>query len=92
MKTVDIAQLLRDQVDKKHFVDAGLEAAKALGFNKSRYRTAIGMLAHEGYRIFYVRVKQTGNNLERTIKVLCKPGTTWLEAHVHRHSVKPIEL
>jgi hypothetical protein len=78
------ANMLKEQVDKKTFVDVGTgtELLPPVGVSRTRLDIALHMLKEDGYEIHPVQVPQLGTgpgNMTR-YKVLCPPGATYVDA------------
>lgn len=76
-KTNAAAQMLKDNVDEKGFIDIGAGVEYDLNVPRTRMDTAVAMLKEQGYTVHYVQVDQLGTNHKTTIKVLAPPGTTY---------------
>ncbi len=71
------ADILRDQLKEKHYIDVGpgVEIGNDIG-NQVRLNTAIEILKKEGYKEYLVKVPQLGNPGKfTTVKVLGEPDT-----------------
>lgn len=89
-KTFGTADVLRDIVDKKRYVDVSFGSWHTLGVTESRMEQAIKILTDEGYHLEKVKVKQQGTSHETEFNVLTKPEVTYSELHEHKLDVKPI--
>lgn len=90
--TTNIADTLRNNVDKNKYIDIGKGVENHLGVSKDKLNTAVEMLKQEGYVVQNVQVDQlgTGPGKKTTIKVLCPPGTTYQEVKEHKDEIKII--
>lgn len=79
-----IADILKNAVDEKGFIDVGSGTEIDLGVNENRKKMAIDILKDEGYTVHNVQVDQQGtkNGQKTTIQVLAPPGTEWKEAAI----------
>jgi transcriptional regulator len=84
------ADMLRQQVEEKGYLDVGRDAVTHLGIAQTKLATAVAMLKEEGYNKFYVKVRQLGTGHETTIQVLAKPGVTYSEVYQNRDKIKTI--
>lgn len=77
--TKHTADLLRNEVDEKGYLDVGFGVAEGLGITRTRLDTAVQILKDEGYEVYNnFKVEQAGiPGQYTTLKVLCKPGTTF---------------
>lgn len=84
------ASMLKDQVDKKDYVDIGTGVENHIGVSKTKLDTAVAMLREEGYTVHYVKVQQLGTGQQTTIKVLAKPDVPYSEVYRNRGSIKQV--
>ena len=52
------AEMLRNQVEEKKYLDVGRDSVVHLGIAQTKLATAVAMLKEEGYQKFYVQVPQ----------------------------------
>lgn len=71
------ANMLKDQVDKKQFVDVGSGVEYHLGISRDKLDTAIAVLKDQGYDIQYFKVTQAGTGKETSLKILVPPNTPY---------------
>ena len=90
--TKNTADLLRKEVGEKNYIDVGFGVAEGLGITRTRLDTAVQMLADEGYVVFNnFKVEQAGiPGQYTTLKVLCKPGTTFKDLKEHSNDISLI--
>jgi transposase len=85
MSTVDV---LKKEVDKSKYIDVGSGVAESMGISSSRLDTAVQYLSDKGYEVHKIQVPQVGNpDQKTTVKVLCKPGTTWRDVYMHKDDI-----
>jgi hypothetical protein len=84
------ANMLKDQVAEKKYVDIGTGVENYLSVSKERLSTAVGMLREEGYEVHGVKVTQLGTGHETELKILAPPGTTQKEVWQNRDQIKQI--
>lgn len=84
------ASMLKDQVDKKDYIDIGTGVENHIGVSKNKLDTAVAMLREEGYTVHYVKVQQLGTGQQTTIKVLAKPDVPYSEVYRNRGSIKQV--
>lgn len=76
--TNNVADVLKENVDSKKYIDVGPGTATYLGVSEERVSAAIKKLQDDGYSVYNLRIKQPLDpNKETTIKVLCEPGTSY---------------
>ncbi|HEY1248346.1 MAG TPA: hypothetical protein VGE97_05120, partial [Nitrososphaera sp.] len=84
------ANMLKDQVDKKTYVDVGKGVESQLGITKTRLDTSIAVLKEQGYVVHPIKIQQLGTGQYTTMKVLAKPGTPLSEVQRNRGEIKQI--
>ena len=79
-----IADILKNAVDEKGFIDIGSGTEIDLGVNENRKKMAVDILKDEGYTVHNVQVDQQGtkNGQKTTVQVLAPPGTEWKDAAI----------
>ena len=84
--TVDV---LKRNVDEKHYIDVGEGVASSLGISEYRLQTAVQALQNKGYAVHDIHVEQVNNpGKKTTVHVLCEPGTTWRDLRFnHSHEI-----
>lgn len=88
--TLNIANVIRDEVDKHGFIDVGLGTELNLGVSKEKLNTAVSILEDEGYRKHYPTIEQATNPGKYTeFKVLTKPGTEFKEVLSNLDQIRP---
>lgn len=92
------SDMLRDQVEKKKYLDIGRGVELSLpisdggniGITSTKFKTAIALLKEEGYKEHYVKIPQLGTNQLTTIKVLTKPDVPYSEVFKNRDKIQQI--
>lgn len=84
------ANMLRETVDKKGYIDVGVGVENHIGVTRTKLDTAIASLKVEGYKVAYVKVEQVGTGKFTTIKVLAPPETTYSEIYKNRDKIRMI--
>ena len=84
------ADMLKDQVTSKKYVDVGRGTENYLGISATKLNTAIAALQEEGYTVHYLRVNQLGTGNKTSVKVLAAPETSYSEVYKNQASVQPI--
>lgn len=81
-KTRNVADVLKDRVDKNKYIDVGTGSSVYLGISDQRLNAAVKMLQDEGYILLKPKVEQAGNPGKfTTLKVLAPPGIKPPEAY-----------
>lgn len=83
-----IANMLKDSVEKKNYIDVGAGVERHIGISRTKLQTSIAMLKEEGYTVHYIPVEQLGTGKKTTVMVLAKPGTTYSEVSKNRDKIK----
>jgi DNA-binding CsgD family transcriptional regulator len=84
------ANMLRDQVAEKKFVDIGSGVENHIGVSQTKLSTAVAVLKEEGYTVHYLKVEQLGTGQQTTLKVLAAPDTPYGEVFRNRDQIKQI--
>lgn len=84
------SSMLKDQVDKKKFVDIGSGVEQHLGISEQKLDAAVALLREEGYEVHSVDVLQLGTGLNTKMKILAPPGTTQKDVWLGRDQIKQI--
>lgn len=84
------ANMLKDNVSKKGYIDVGAGVEHYLGVSRTKLKTSIALLEEEGYTIHYIPVEQLGTGKKTTIMVLAAPGTTYSEVYKNKSNIKTI--
>lgn len=74
------AEILKQHIDEKQFLDAGKGTELFLGVAPSKLRVALARLRDEGYEQFPIKGPQLGTGNLTEYKIMAKPGTTFKEA------------
>jgi hypothetical protein len=83
-------EMLRQQVAEKKYLDIGVGTEHHLGVTNQRMKTAIASLEEEGYKEFYVPIKQLGTGKITNTKVLAPPGTKFPEVMANQDKIRGI--
>lgn len=84
------ANMLKDQVEKKGYIDIGTGVENHIGVSQTKLSTAVAMLKEQGYTVHYVKVEQLGTGQQTTIKVLAPPNTPYSEVFRNRDQIKQV--
>lgn len=78
--TMVTANMLKDSVDNKRFIDIGAGVENHVGVSRTKLNTAVAELQEQGYKVHRINVAQIGIPGQfTTVKVLGTPDTTWSE-------------
>ena len=81
------ADMLKEQVAKKKYIDVGVGVENQLGISQNKLRAAVRSLESEGYRVEPLYVEQLGTGKQTTLKVLVGPETTRDELKKNRDKI-----
>lgn len=81
------AEMLKEQVAKKKYIDVGVGVENQLGISQTKLRAAVRSLEKEGYRVEPLYVEQLGTGKQTTLKVLVGPETTRDELKKNRDKI-----
>lgn len=82
--------MLKEQVDKKVFVDVGESVELHVGVTRTQLNTSIRMLREQGYEVHPVKLEQQGTGKLTEYKVLAKPGTTQKQVWENRYNIQQV--
>lgn len=87
-----IADILKDAVKEKGFIDVGSGTEIDLGVNENRKKMAVDLLKDEGYVVQPIQVEQAGtkNGMKTTVLVLAPPGTTYKDIVTNSDKIKTV--
>lgn len=83
-------EMLRSQVAEKTYLDVGQGAEHYLGVTNQKMKTAVAALAEEGYKEFYVPIKQVGTGKITNTKVIAAPGTTFPDVMANQDKIRGV--
>ena len=90
--TANTAEMLKNEVDSKGFIDIGKGVEIGCGVSKERFNTAVTMLELQGYEVYSIDLEQVTNPGRYTkLKVLCPPGTNYKDILNHPEDIKTIQ-
>ena len=87
-KTTNVANALKEAVDKKKYVDIGAGTENYMGISRQRLKTAVAQLKEQGYQTGEVWVEQLGTGKQTDILVLFGPDTTYQDVQKHKADIK----
>lgn len=85
------ANMLKDNVDRKGFIDVGAGVETHLGMARTKLDVALAMLKEQGYEIHNIPIEQMGTGKYTWTKVLCPPGTIFKDLSKNRDKIKLID-
>ena len=87
-KTTMTADVLKQAVDKKGYIDVGGGVENQMGVSRNVLDNSIRKLEEEGYTRHYIQTEQMGTGKKTSIMVLAKPGTTYSEVSKNRDKIE----
>jgi DNA-binding CsgD family transcriptional regulator len=81
---------LKDEVDKKKYVDVGKGTNYELGITEDKLEKSLAVLKEEGYTLSNIKVEQAATGQYTTMKILAAPGVTTREIYQHLDEVEPL--
>lgn len=86
-KTADV---LRDAVEKKKYVDVGAGVEAHMGITRTKLNGAIAELEQEGYKVHPLKVTQAGTGQNTILKILGGPDSDWKEVNANKDKIRQI--
>ena len=86
-KTREVADILKDQIEKHGYLDVGPGTELYLDVTDTRLKNAIALLEEEGYKTSNIYVDQMGTNHKTDIKVLSKDDVPYSEIKNHQYDI-----
>ena len=78
----ETAKFIKEQVDKKGFIDVGSDVNRELNVSPEKLNQALYLLEREGYNVYSGRIPQATNPGQMTtVKAICPPGTEYKELY-----------
>lgn len=74
------ANQLKDEVERKEYLDVGKGTELYMGVAESRLRSAVAMLKDEGYHVYNMDIDQLGTDKATKMRVLTKEDKTFPDA------------
>jgi DNA-binding CsgD family transcriptional regulator len=87
-KTSNVANALKEAVDKKKYIDIGAGTETYMGISRQRLKTAVAQLKDQGYQTGEVWVEQLGTGKQTDILVLFGPDTSYQDVQKHKADIK----
>jgi predicted transcriptional regulator len=90
-KVQNTANMLKEQVAKKKYLDIGEGTENYLGVSKTSLNTSVAILKDEGYQVGTVKIPQAGTGELTTYKILFGPDTTYRDVVKNKALIQTIE-
>lgn len=88
--TEKTAEMLKQQVENKKYIDVGAGVETQLGISRTKLNTAISDLQNNGYKLSYVKVEQLGTGKNTSIKVLTKEDVPYSEIYKNKADIQSV--
>lgn len=88
--TKTTANVLKDQIAKKTYLDIGRGTENYMGISRTKLDTAVEMLKEEGYVVKNIKVLQQGTGQYTTVRVLAPPGSTMKDISSNRDKIQSV--
>jgi DNA-binding CsgD family transcriptional regulator len=82
------ANVLKDNVEKKTYLDVGLGVERYLGVSRTKLKTALAQLEEEGYKLHSFKVEQVGTGEKTNMMVLTKGDVGFGEVMRNRDKIR----
>lgn len=89
-QTFKTAEVLKEAVKERKFIDVGSGSEAYLGVSATKLNTAVKLLKDEGYQVYNLQVNQLGTGFKTTIRVLAPPGTEYMDLVANRDKISPV--
>jgi len=89
--TDNIADVLREAVNTKRYIDVGVNVERYLGVSRTRLKTAIKKLEDEGYKVHFSFVDQLGTGKKTSLLILTDGKTTSKEVYHNRDKIRLVQ-
>lgn len=90
-KTTEVANILKEQVKEKKYLDVGTGVENQLGISADKLKVATAMLEDEGYKVQNIYVEQATNpGKKTTVKVLTKDDVTKADLYNNREKITSV--
>lgn len=86
-----VRDAIKEEVDKKRYVDIGESTEISLNVARSKMDAAVEMLKDDGYQIYTPKVKQLGTGKNTTMLVLGDKESSYPELMKEINQVKPLK-
>jgi len=89
--TDNTADILKDFVENKKYIDVGVGVERHLGVSRTKLKTAIEKLkATDGYKTQYINVEQLGTGKYTRVMVLTKGDVPYKEVYNNRGQIQTV--
>lgn len=86
-----LAEQLKDQVERKGYIDVGIGVERYTGSSRTQFDTALAMLKSEDYEVINVQIDQLGTGNKTNTKVLAPPGTSYRDVVTNKDKIRSFD-
>ena len=84
------ADMLKNQVASKLYLDVGAGIENQIGVSRTQVNTAIAVLQKQGYKLQYIQTDQLGTGKKTTVKVLTKDDVDYKTLVNNKDKIKMV--
>ena len=88
--TLTTANILKEQIANKKYLDVGTGTEHLLGIPRNRLNLAVEQLKMEGYKLHYVTTPQIGTGKKTSLRVLTKDDVDWREVNANKEKIQTV--
>lgn len=89
--TAMTAEVLKDAVDSKKYIDVGVGTEQHLGVSRTKLNTAVAILQEQGYVLNEIQFEQGGTGKFTKMKILSPPGTDLHTVSSNRKEISMVD-
>lgn len=90
-KAMNIADILKKELETKDMIDVGAGVERDLGITETQMKEALYILELQGYNIYgYGNPQVTNTGKQTNIMVLCNPDVEYKDVYAHPEDIKTI--
>lgn len=82
------ADLLKQEVDTKGYIDIGGGTNHYLGISRTKLDATVDMLKEDGYKVYYIQETQVGTGKPTSYRVLVNENTPYSEVYYNRDKIQ----
>lgn len=84
------ANMLKEQINEKGYIDVGLGTELHLGISRTKLKTALSLLEEEGYKVHHIQVEQLGTGKKTDVMTLAGPGVTYSDVFKNKDKISMV--
>ena len=84
------ANILKDSVDKKGYIDVGLGVENHIGVSRTKLKTVLSLLESEGYKVHKFDIEQVGTGKKTNMMVLTKADVGYGELLKNKDKIRMV--